>query len=103
MNAPRLRGIEVANGRTGVFYSPEDLSVGLVGMTIDGIYGYDPEDATDLVQNVVMLAMGGAPPRIAAAPPATPAEPAKPTGAADKKNKPKEEKKSEEKSKTAKK
>jgi hypothetical protein len=61
LSTPRLRGIDV-NGRTGVYYSPEDLSVGLVGMSMDGIYGYDPDDATDLIQHMVMLAMGGTPP-----------------------------------------
>jgi hypothetical protein len=106
MNTPRLRGIDVAGGRTGVFYSPEDLSVGLVGMSIDGIYGYDPEDATDLVANIVLLANGGAPPKVAATKPA--AEPAKPTATGekgDKKDKPADTKKpkSEERPKTAKK
>jgi hypothetical protein len=76
MTTPRLRGIEVAGGRTGVFYSPEDLSVGLVGMSMDGIYGYTPEDATDLVANVIMVAMGKAPAKVkpATAPAAKPAE-----------------------------
>ena len=58
ITTPRMCGIEVGGGgRIGVFYSPEDLSVGMVGMSMDGIYGYSPEDATDLVQNVVMVAM----------------------------------------------
>ena len=48
-----------------MFYSPEDLSVGMVGMSMDGIYGYSPEDAlTDLVQNVVMVAMGQPPAKV---------------------------------------
>jgi hypothetical protein len=93
MTAPRLRGIEV-KGRPAVFYSPEDLSVGMVGMSVDGIYGYAPEDATDLVENVLFLAMGGAPPKVAPA-----------TKPAEKKETPKvtDEKKPAEKAKTAKK
>jgi hypothetical protein len=94
MTAPRLRGIDV-KGRPAVFYSPEDLSVGLVGMSVDGIYGYAPEDATDLVEHVLMLAMGGTPPK-KIAPSTKPGE---------KKETPKvtDEKKSAEKAKTARK
>jgi hypothetical protein len=66
MNAPRLRGIEV-NNRTGVIYSPEDLSVGLVGMSVDGIYGYEPDYANKLMENIVLYAMGGAAPAKVAA------------------------------------
>jgi hypothetical protein len=66
MNAPRLRGIEV-NGRTAVLYSPEDLTVGLVGMSVDGIYGYEPDYANKLMEAVVVYAMGGnAPAKVAA-------------------------------------
>jgi hypothetical protein len=53
INVPRLRGVEV-NSRLAVIYSPEDLSVGLVGMSIDGIYGYDPASANELMERVVM-------------------------------------------------
>jgi hypothetical protein len=70
MSTPRLRGVDVS-GRTAVFYSPEDLSVGLVGMSIDGIYGYEPDTATRLMRNIVVYAMGGKLPP----PPAAPAEP----------------------------
>jgi hypothetical protein len=73
MSAPRLRGIEVSN-RTAVFYSPEDLSVGLVGQSVDGIYGYDTDYATDLMENITLLALGGpVPPKVA---PPKPVEPA---------------------------
>jgi hypothetical protein len=61
MSTPRLRGLKLGD-RTGVFYSPEDLSVGLVGMSFEGIYGYEPEYATDLMENIMLVAMGGAPP-----------------------------------------
>jgi hypothetical protein len=53
INVPRLRGVEI-NNRLAVIYSPEDLSVGLVGMAIDGIYGYDPASANELMERIVM-------------------------------------------------
>jgi hypothetical protein len=56
--APRLRGVQV-NNRLAVLYSPEDLSVGMVGMTLDGIYGYDPEYATKLMESIVTYASSG--------------------------------------------
>ena len=65
--SPRLRGIQV-NNRTAVIYSPEDLSVGLVGMSIDGIYGYEPSYATKLMQSVIFFASGGPPPKPVAQP-----------------------------------
>jgi len=57
INAPRLRGIDI-NNRMAVLYSPEDLSVGLVGMTIDGIYGYEPNFATKLMESAILYASG---------------------------------------------
>jgi hypothetical protein len=68
MNAPRLRGIMV-NNRTAVVYSPEDLTVGLVGMTVDGIYGYEPDYANKLMGNIIAYATGasGAAPKVVAA------------------------------------
>jgi hypothetical protein len=47
MRSPRLQGITL-NGRLAVIYSREDLSVGMVGQTVDGILGYDAESATEL-------------------------------------------------------
>jgi hypothetical protein len=55
---PRLKGIEV-NGRFGVFFSAEDLSEGLVGEAVDGIFGYEPASATNLMRNMVTFASGG--------------------------------------------
>ena len=52
---PRLRGIQV-NGRLAGFYRPDDLSVGLVGQSVEGIYGYDPATATKIVEKIVLLA-----------------------------------------------
>jgi hypothetical protein len=53
--SPRLRGIEI-NNRIAVFYSPEDLSVGLVGQSVDGIIGYDPPSAVDCMSSMVLYA-----------------------------------------------
>jgi hypothetical protein len=45
-------------------------------MSIDGIYGYEPAYASQIMENIVMMASGGPTPKIA---PATkPAEAAKP-------------------------
>lgn len=52
---PRLRGIE-RGGRLAVVWSPEDLSVGLVGMPVAGVIGYAPDTATALVARVVRAA-----------------------------------------------
>lgn len=57
LKAPRLRGIDV-NGKFGVIYSREDLSVGIVGHSVDGIVGYDPDTATDLAAAVIAYKAG---------------------------------------------
>lgn len=54
---PRVRGIRVKD-RIGVFYSREDLSCGLVGQPVDGIVGYDPKSATQLMANMILCAAG---------------------------------------------
>jgi hypothetical protein len=46
-------------GRVAVFFSVEDLSTGLVGQPVDGIYGYEPASATDLMRNMIFYATGG--------------------------------------------
>lgn len=67
----QLRGITV-NGRTAVFFSREDLTEGIVGEPVDGVIGYDPTTATDLMAAMLIYAQnGGRPPAIA--PPAGPA------------------------------
>lgn len=101
LNVPRLRGIEV-NNRTAVIYSPEDLSVGLVGMTIDGVYGYTPEWSSKLMEKVVLFSMGASAPKVATQANAT--DKAVPAAAKEvKKEEPKKEepKKPEEKKPTA--
>ena len=53
-----MRGIKVG-GRIGIFYSREDLTAGCVGEQVDGILGYDPNVATQIMINMVMYADGG--------------------------------------------
>ena len=52
---PRVCGI-VLNNRTAIYYSREDLSAGLVGEPVDGIYGYTPAIATDMMRNILLYA-----------------------------------------------
>jgi hypothetical protein len=54
LKGPRLRAIRV-NSRPAVFLSREDLSGGLVGEAIDGIVGYEPATATEIMRNLVIL------------------------------------------------
>jgi hypothetical protein len=55
LKQPRLEGIEIG-GRTCVYFSPQDLSVGLVGQQVDGIIGYTPELATTLMEKMILSA-----------------------------------------------
>jgi hypothetical protein len=57
IKGPRLRGI-VRDGRLVCIYSPEDLSVGLVGTPVDGIIGYAPTTATELMRKIILSAAG---------------------------------------------
>jgi len=52
---PQLRGIRIGP-RLAVIWSREDLSPGLVGEPVDGITGYTPASATDLMTNIVLHA-----------------------------------------------
>jgi hypothetical protein len=46
-------------------------------MSVDGIYGYEPEYANDLMQNAVLFALGGpVPPKVPTTAPAPAAAPA---------------------------
>ena len=77
LHQPRIQAITL-NGRPAVFFSAEDLSVGLVGQTVDGIVGYaaaaghDKEGkivhagASEVMANLVMFAAGDAKPLAAA-------------------------------------
>lgn len=60
----QLRGITV-DGRTAVFFSREDLSEGIVGEPVDGVLGYDPATATQLMAAMLTFAQyGGHPPAL---------------------------------------
>ena len=52
---PRLRGIAFGN-RLGVVQSNEDLSNGLVGAPVAGVVGYTPQDATRLMEAILLYA-----------------------------------------------
>ena len=69
LNVPRIRGIE-QGGRIAVFYRAEDLSAGLVGQPIDGILGYSPEAATDIMRGIIAYATGAEAPTSNTIPPA---------------------------------
>lgn len=53
---PMIRGIKFGN-KIRVFYSHLDISGGLVGENVDGIYGYDPQTATDLMSAMIRYAI----------------------------------------------
>jgi hypothetical protein len=55
---PRLRGAKVGD-KVALFYSPDDLSTGLVGQEVDGVVGYTPEVATEMMEKVIRSAVGG--------------------------------------------
>ncbi len=52
---PRLQGIKIG-GRLAIIYSREDLSAGLVGEPVDGIMGYSPASATELMTHIILSA-----------------------------------------------
>jgi hypothetical protein len=52
-DALRLKGIPF-RGKWAVIYSAEDLSTGLVGQQVDGILGYAPVTATEIVRRIVL-------------------------------------------------
>ena len=54
-NAPRLAAINV-NGRAGIIFSHEDLSMGALGIRHWGINGYSTESARELLTNIVLSA-----------------------------------------------
>jgi len=57
---PRLRGINIG-GRLAIVFSREDLSAGLVGEPVDGITGYTPASATELMTDIILAATSAAP------------------------------------------
>jgi hypothetical protein len=57
LNEPRIFGIS-HGGRIIVYYSREDLSNALVGVSVDGVTGYEPQSATALMRNIILAAAG---------------------------------------------
>jgi hypothetical protein len=49
----RLKGLKFRK-KWAVVYSAEDLSTGLVGQQVDGIYGYTPACATEIMRRLVL-------------------------------------------------
>src|SRR5688500_14996548 len=62
-DTPRLAVLTHA-GRPAVYFSREDLSAGLVGQPVDGIVGYHPETASEIMLRLLSSVPGakGAPP-----------------------------------------
>jgi hypothetical protein len=54
----KLEGITFGK-RVGVFFSRYDITGGLVGEPVDGVYGYDPQTATDLMAAMLLYAENG--------------------------------------------
>ena len=50
-----MRSLEVGH-RWAVLFSSDDISAGLVGQEVDGIRGYTPESATDIMEHVLEYA-----------------------------------------------
>ena len=77
----KVRGFNLGK-RTAVFFSHEDLSAGLVGEPVDGIYGYDPQTATNLMAAMLLYVHSdGNPTTEPASPPTTaPTAPPPPPG-----------------------
>ncbi len=55
VRTPRIRAIQ-HGGRVEVFYSREDLTEGMVGQKVDGVDGYSPKSATELMRNMLIYA-----------------------------------------------
>jgi hypothetical protein len=72
LKTPRVQGIQ-RGGRVAVFFSREDLSAGLVGQPVDGIIGYEPRSATEVMRRILAYASAGGKPE--ADKPADPAVP----------------------------
>jgi hypothetical protein len=55
LDQPRVKGFKIGN-RWAVIFSSDDLSAGLVGQQVDGILGYSPESATDIMEHIINYA-----------------------------------------------
>jgi len=60
ITVPRIQYMNI-NRRAAIFFSPEDLTSGLLGTNIWGIDGYTQESATALARNLVLFAWRNAP------------------------------------------
>jgi hypothetical protein len=49
----QLKGLPVG-GRWAVIYSPVDFSAGLVGQSVEGVIGYTPAAATEMIRRIVV-------------------------------------------------
>jgi hypothetical protein len=49
----RLKGIKL-RGKWAIILSAEDLSVGMVGQQVDGVYGYTPGVSTEIMRRLVL-------------------------------------------------
>jgi hypothetical protein len=56
MKQPMLKMIQ-EDGKVKVLFSPLDIAVGLVGQPIDGINGYQPESAMQLMMNMLIYGL----------------------------------------------
>jgi Domain of unknown function (DUF4159) len=56
--APRIRGLQVGE-RYGILYSSEDLTAGLLGIHVDGIVGYEPQAAVDIMTRAIFYGSSG--------------------------------------------
>jgi hypothetical protein len=54
---PRIQAFDIGT-RHAVFFSPLDLSNGLLGRDTDGVIGYNPETATAIMRNLLLYAAG---------------------------------------------
>jgi hypothetical protein len=52
-STPRVQAI-TRSGRVVLYYSREDLSAGLVGQPVDGIIGYEPGSATEIMSRILL-------------------------------------------------
>jgi hypothetical protein len=52
INRPQLMGVRVGK-RWAIIYSPYDISAGLVGRNVDGVNGYTPASATEIVRRIL--------------------------------------------------
>jgi hypothetical protein len=74
-NVPRLQAIDV-KGRPAVIVSRDDLSAGLLGPEMDGVIGYEPDTAVNLMTAMVLHSAGMSAPPPAPAPKAPAPKPA---------------------------